>query len=324
MGFISSMFSAGQGAGFQSQGANIQNPTNPYDLQYAQNGAQFSGDLYRNAAANYANVNPAALQQQVFNQQQGLTNQFQNIANGQGPNPAQAMLNQQTGANIASQASLMGGQRGVNQNVGLASRQIAQQGAATQQQAVGQGATMQAQQQLAALQALQQQQTAMGNTAGQISAAQNATIGGAGNLSAQNQAALLSAQNAYNAQQVAMRGNMNSTNANVAGVNAQGQWGLVGGLGSGAGSALAGSVAGLAKGGEVKDTHHAMSYLMGHMMKSKGGHIPGKAQVKGDSYSNDTVPAMLSPGEIVVPRSKAKDPEKAAAFAKAIAMRSRK
>lgn len=54
---------------------------------------------------------------------------------------------------------------------------------------------------------------------------------------------------------------------------------------------------------------------------SKGGKIPGKAPVKGNSPNNDTVPAMLSPGEIVVPRSHSSDPEKAAAFARAVAMR---
>lgn len=32
------------------------------------------------------------------------------------------------------------------------------------------------------------------------------------------------------------------------------------------------------------------------------GHVPGKAAVKGDSLKNDTVPAMLSPGEVVIPR----------------------
>ncbi len=36
---------------------------------------------------------------------------------------------------------------------------------------------------------------------------------------------------------------------------------------------------------------------------AKGGIVDGKARVKGDSPLNDTVPAMLSPGEIVVPRS---------------------
>jgi len=34
-----------------------------------------------------------------------------------------------------------------------------------------------------------------------------------------------------------------------------------------------------------------------------GGGIPGKAKVKGDSYANDTVPIMVSPGEAVIPRT---------------------
>jgi hypothetical protein len=34
-----------------------------------------------------------------------------------------------------------------------------------------------------------------------------------------------------------------------------------------------------------------------------GGHVPGQAEVEGDSLANDKVPAMLSPGEVVVPRT---------------------
>lgn len=34
-----------------------------------------------------------------------------------------------------------------------------------------------------------------------------------------------------------------------------------------------------------------------------GGHVAGEAKVEGDSEENDTVPAMLSPGELVIPRS---------------------
>lgn len=48
--------------------------------------------------------------------------------------------------------------------------------------------------------------------------------------------------------------------------------------------------------------------------KAKGGRIEGKAKVAGDSEHNDVVPAMLSPGEIVIPRTKAKDPDKAKEF----------
>lgn len=36
---------------------------------------------------------------------------------------------------------------------------------------------------------------------------------------------------------------------------------------------------------------------------NEGGKIPGKAKVKGDDIKNDTVPALLSPGEIVIPRT---------------------
>lgn len=45
-----------------------------------------------------------------------------------------------------------------------------------------------------------------------------------------------------------------------------------------------------------------------------GGKIPGKPVVPGDSAKNDTVHAMLSPGEIVIPRSAVGSPEKMLAF----------
>lgn len=51
---------------------------------------------------------------------------------------------------------------------------------------------------------------------------------------------------------------------------------------------------------------------------SDGGAVKGKAQVSGDSPKNDTVDAKLSPGEIVIPRSAADDPDKAHRFVAAI------
>lgn len=39
-----------------------------------------------------------------------------------------------------------------------------------------------------------------------------------------------------------------------------------------------------------------------------GGNVPGQAQSHGDSKKNDTVPTMLSPGEIVLPRSVTEGP----------------
>ncbi len=52
----------------------------------------------------------------------------------------------------------------------------------------------------------------------------------------------------------------------------------------------------------------------GEMAFSKGGTVPGKPKVFGDNEANDTVPAKLSPGEVVIPRSKVKDPQKVADF----------
>lgn len=46
-----------------------------------------------------------------------------------------------------------------------------------------------------------------------------------------------------------------------------------------------------------------------------GGHVPGEAEVPGDSEQNDTVPAMLSPGELVIPRSVPKTGEAMEQFA---------
>lgn len=129
--------------------------------------AALTGQL---GGANGVGTQSSAIQglQNLAGQQQGLASQYQNIANGTGPNPAQAMLNNATGQNVANQAALMASQRGAGSNVGLLARQAGQQGANTQQQAVGQGATMQANQSLGALSGLAAQQQAIGNTQSQI------------------------------------------------------------------------------------------------------------------------------------------------------------
>ncbi len=54
------------------------------------------------------------------------------------------------------------------------------------------------------------------------------------------------------------------------------------------------------------------------LRKADGGKVPGKAKVKGDSKKNDFVHALLSPGEIVVPRTHSQTPEKANAFVAAL------
>jgi hypothetical protein len=55
------------------------------------------------------------------------------------------------------------------------------------------------------------------------------------------------------------------------------------------------------------------------LQAAQGAVVPGRAPVKGDSAKNDVVPAMLSPGEIVIPRSVvAEGPKSISKFAAAI------
>ncbi len=93
-----------------------------------------------------------------------------------------------------------------------------------------------------------------------------------------------------------------------------------GGAASGAGSATGDAadwgqgVANVAHGGEIPD-RQALS--LAHALMGRGGNVPGKAKVQGDAAKNDTVPTVLSPKEIVIPRSiaMAEDaPQKAAEF----------
>ena len=229
--------------------------------------------------------------------QQSVLGQFQAVASGQGPNPALAALAQQTGINVSNQAALMAGQRGASANVGLIARQAAQQGAATQQQAVGQAATTQAQQSLGAL---GQEATIAGQqvaeTQGALTASGQQALGNAGQL--------LGAQTNFNQQIAGGQANVNTTQAGLAGTEANtiltGAGAVAKGLGgsttaantpaanSGAVTAAApGPTAstmtngqGLARGGEVMQGPHK-SHVANFLALSKGGKVP----------------AMVSPGE---------------------------
>jgi hypothetical protein len=268
--------------------------------------AQSAAQAQQQALANHLeggaqNLGGAATQQRILNAQlaasngvgtqnaaiqglQGVASQYGNIAAGQGPNPALAMLHQQTGQNVANQAALMAGQRGAGANVGLLARQAAQQGAATQQQAVGQGASLQAQQQLNALLGLQSTQQAIGGLGSTQVGMQHAGIGQYGNIAQQQVAAQQAAQNAaaQQANQIAnqqisgtnavtqanmantgqlqgalgaensavtsSQGNVNQANSGLAQTQMGGQQSVVGGL-----AKAASALGGLAHGGTV---HH--------------------------------------------------------------------
>lgn len=85
-------------------------------------------------------------------------------------------------------------------------------------------------------------------------------------------------------------------------------------------SALAGIGSGLSSSAQNMGPNDIARFLAlahskgGQINMLSGGDVPGKAKVSGDSTKNDTVPAMLSPGEVVIPRSSASDPEKAKEF----------
>ena len=176
--------------------------------------------------------------------------QLQGIANGTGPNPAQAMLNQQTAQNVGNQAALMASQRGAGANPALLARQAAQQGAATQQQAVGQGATLQAQQRLGAINQLQGVNSALaGVGAGQVNQGVGATT--SATQGAQNEQQIQAgALNQQNANLISGQSNINTINGALNNTGLQGQQQLAGGILGGVGTGLNGLAS--ARGGEVR------------------------------------------------------------------------
>lgn len=216
MGFIGDVFSGDKGAGWQASGT-------PITGDFSQGGANESYNNALSGVQQQQTLAQALAAQNGLGNQSNVYGQLQGVANGTGPNPAQAGLNQATGQNIANQAALMASQRGVSANPGMIARQAAQQGANTQQQAAGQAATLQANQSLGAL-------GQMGGLANQQVANQIGALAGYNNA-AQGQENIynqgIAAQNNAN---VAMQSNKNSTQGNIANSLAQGQQAITGGL----------------------------------------------------------------------------------------------
>ena len=227
---------------------------------------------------------------QVQNQQGQLANMLMQQAQGQGPgNVAQNQLNQQAAQNQQQGAALLASQKGINP--ALAARQILENNANTQNATNQAAGTLQAQQVQGALGNL-------GNTLAQQQAGNTAQLGTLGQLQ--------QGQNALNVQQnLGVQGlNQQTAAQNIAGQNA-----LTGGILSGL-SGIGGSLV-----GRLAKAAPAAAPVTGYDM---GGMVPGQPNVQGDSKANDTVDAKLSPGEIVVPRSAAKDAKKAKAFIDAV------
>lgn len=230
MGGISDLL--GTSNKFSASSADIQKGTNANQLNQSYNGVQGALAQQQGAVAQQQGLTNTLTGQanQGAATQNNLTNMLTERANGGGPNPAQAALNQNTGQNIQQQAALMAGQRGAGANAGLIARQNAQQGAATQQQAVGQAATLNANQQIAAqnqLQGLAASQVGQGQ--GSVSALTGATQGY--NQAQQNEQGILqNANTAANNASVAMQSNINNVNSGVAAANQSQNNSLLGGI----------------------------------------------------------------------------------------------
>lgn len=237
--------------------------------------------------------------QKLLNEQQGLAGTLANEVQGGGPNPAQAQLNQATGQNIEQQAALAAGTRGAGANAGLIASNNARQGAAIQQNAVGQAATMRAQQQLAAQGQLQQQQNSeLGNIQGEQ--------GIQGNL----YGASANANNAQNNTAVSNYGMAQGINAGVAQNNAnavnQTNKGFLSGIGAAiptVGGAVGGAVRDavgslasvFAEGGKVEPhMHHAAKIFYPHLY-AEGGNVDF-------GVSSSSAPSVSTPS-LIVPQS---------------------
>lgn len=267
---------------FQANSANIQAGTNAGQL-----GSAYAGN--QSALGNQQNL-VSSLSPQVqgaVGNQNSLANQYLAMSRGQGPNPAQAELAQATNQNVNQQAALMAGQRGASSNVGLAARQIAQQGANTQQQSAGQAATLEAQQQIAA------QNNLANLTNNQISQAGQAATGLTSGQ--QNEQGILqNANTSYNNAAVGQQSNINSVDAQTSAANQNMGSNLLGGLTGGLSSVS--SI--FAKGGEVKPHHVQLAEMnavsLSHAKKfDEGGTVApdlGSLQSNATTASNLTIP----------------------------------
>lgn len=234
-------------------------------------------------------------------QQASLADAILARARGEGgPSLAELQLRQATDRNAAQAAGAIGSIRGMNP--GAAARLILNQQAGMNQQAAGQAALLRAQEQQSA-QALGAQ--ALGGMRGQDlgqMGAYGALFGQAGGLQqgltgADLERQRMNAQMALAQQQSQMEAQR--INAGIDQQNAQNNAQVIGSTVNAIGAGL-----GMGAGG-----------------KFDGGEIPGRPAVAGDSPRNDTVPAWLSPGEIVLPRTVAQSanaPDRAAEFVAAI------
>lgn len=196
---------------------------------------------------------------------------------GRGPSLAEAQLRSATNRNLSQQLAAAASMRG--RNVGATQRQLLQQqGEAGRNLAQDSAVARMQEQQAAQSQALNQ-----GNV---LASSLN-----------QNLQSGYGFKTGARIQQAQMQQQTDALNAQIAAANKQSSDQMTGALIGAAGQYL-----GAQSGSSTPKT------------KAHGGIVEGTANVPGDSIANDKVPHMLSPGEIVIPRSHATSPEKAKKF----------
>jgi hypothetical protein len=193
---------------------------------------------------------------QALQQQNGLGNQsqvygqLQGVANGTGPNPAQAQYQANIQNIAAQQAGAISSQKGISP--ALANREIAQQGGAAMQNAAAQGQANTAAQQLGAMQQSGQMANTMAaNQIGQQNANTGSQLAEQGNV--------LNAAGAANQGAIAMQGNINNINGMLAGQTMGQQNSLMTGALTGGGSLVMGAKGGMVQryddGGDVESAN---------------------------------------------------------------------
>lgn len=203
---------------------------------------------------------------------------------------AEALLNQAQNTQTAQANALAASTRG-NVNPALLQRNVMRQASEAGQQAAGQAGLIRAQE------ALQNRQLNDQMALNYRNMGLNAAQAQAG-MNQQNQ----------------------SLQANLAGQRSQQQAQAMGGLFNALGGAAASGFSKMGAPAAPASTMGTGATDMADMSQlaafaNQGGYVHGGQVLKeGDHPENDTVPAMLSPGEIVIPRSKAKDADKAKEF----------
>lgn len=289
----------------------------------AQSAAQATG-----AYTNYTGANTGL---------NNLASMLANQANGLGPNLANQQLQNATAQNVSNQAALMAGQRGASSNVGLMGRQIANQGAQIQQQAAGQAAANRLQEQLQAEALYGQTQNQIGQLASSIYGGAQGAVGNAnkvgaeiGGQNAQMNQGLIGGIANTGAKLLGMAdgGTPDNSNSMFPGLGKGSNFGFnfvngkkpasspmagatdiapTGFAGADMGAAATPAILAAAKGGGVDDLPFIPhDYRRGGEVKAKNP--AQKAVVPGNSYKNDKIPALMSEGEVVLPREVTQSP----------------